>query len=505
MFLGFALTMLVLKREASMVDPGTYWHVVVGDKILDEGTLPRTDWLTFPFAGQFWVPQQWLGEVIMAITHRLAGFDGLLLMMVTALGMMVTLFFHRLRACGLSIIVAMVCIFLTVGFSAYHFLIRPIIFTMLAMTWMFKLILDFENQRISIARMTAWLIPLGIIWTNIHGGVLAGIVTLWLAIGGWCLAAIIRFPTPIRTWADVGKLVAMGVAFTLTPLVNPLGFDLFKPWVAIMGSKVLPKYVIEHSPLNLFKDSFHLGIFCFGLFYTFMLISVKRIRPKVSWVIPLVWFALTIKSIRQGPLFASMGILAMADFLPWTHWYARLKTAGPWFIRPDDAPPIPPMGWRVWVIPGLFVALCAGLQMAKVPVPVIGSGWIVEPSGVYPVEMLPQLKELNDRSPDGTPIFNDSDFGGYLSYHLPRLRIFMDDRYELCGDEWLENYAQMLFKEPERFDGYANQWPFQHAIIDRKGKLRKYLDQHANWEIVQESDCAAWFTRKAKPDSGVEK
>ena len=81
-FLAFWGLLLAAGRSALLHDPGTFWHTTTGEHILAEGFI-RSDPYTFTFAGAWWVPYQWLGEVTMALAHRVAGFDAQLLGAVT--------------------------------------------------------------------------------------------------------------------------------------------------------------------------------------------------------------------------------------------------------------------------------------------------------------------------------------------------------------------------------------------------------------------------------------
>src|SRR4051812_50031792 len=63
--------------ERFLYDPGTFWHIATGEKILHEGFIAH-DPYTFTFTGTPWIPYQWLGEVGMALAHLLGGFDAIL-------------------------------------------------------------------------------------------------------------------------------------------------------------------------------------------------------------------------------------------------------------------------------------------------------------------------------------------------------------------------------------------------------------------------------------------
>src|SRR4051812_43610749 len=77
-FVVIWLALLLIGRTEMMRDPGTFWHTTTGEIILKDG-LVRHDSYTFTFAGTWWVPHQWLGEVGMALIHRIGGFDAELL------------------------------------------------------------------------------------------------------------------------------------------------------------------------------------------------------------------------------------------------------------------------------------------------------------------------------------------------------------------------------------------------------------------------------------------
>ena len=67
-------------------------------------------------------------------------------------------------------------------------------------------------------------------------------------------------------------------------------------------------------------------ILTFGAVYVFVLAGVFPGRPRVTWLLPMVWFYLACTRIRHAPLFAVVASLALADMLPatrWARWLAR--------------------------------------------------------------------------------------------------------------------------------------------------------------------------------------
>src|SRR5262249_42965717 len=73
-FLVIWVLLMVGGRDGMLRDPGTFWHTTTGDLILHEGFI-RSDPYTFTFHDTWWVPYQWLGEVGMALAHRVDKFN----------------------------------------------------------------------------------------------------------------------------------------------------------------------------------------------------------------------------------------------------------------------------------------------------------------------------------------------------------------------------------------------------------------------------------------------
>src|SRR3974377_689249 len=81
-FLGTLLVgaAFVLER-AFYLDPDVWWHIKVGENILQPHRLPTADPYSVPAPGSPWISYQWLGEVGLALAAR-AGLRGLSVLQV---------------------------------------------------------------------------------------------------------------------------------------------------------------------------------------------------------------------------------------------------------------------------------------------------------------------------------------------------------------------------------------------------------------------------------------
>jgi hypothetical protein len=500
-FLGLLAAFLWILQTNAFRDPGTFWHTVVGERILSTGRVVQTDSFSFTFTGRPWIAQQWLCECVMALLARLSGLDGLLLATATLLAAAYTWVARRLLRAGVHWSLAVLVVLLVFFASAYHYHARPHLVTILLLGWAFARLSDFEAGRLRLAQLF-WLIPLFVLWTNLHGGMLGGLATLGLAAVGWLVLYLLHQESPLRCARQILWLVALVVACGLTALVNPYGVRLLHVWVYLSGPSVLPQYILEHMPLNPREFGGRCVLF-FGAIYVGVLLTALPHRPRVTWLIPLVWFGLACKSIRHGPLFAITAGMALADIIPHTRWARWLAREGTFLYR--ERPPVPVQwpAWRPVVVPVAVLLTAVALQVGGVPAPLIGKGWARLDPNYWPIDCLPELRAL----PDGTHVFNDMLFGGFLIAEAPNVRVFIDDRCELYGDDpsrpppqreaFLRDYFEAERSHPERIEAWSRQYRFDWALVRRGADsgFDDYLRRSSDWTAVCTTEAAVLYRR----------
>jgi len=473
-------------RTRAFNDPGALWHVKVGERILVDGFM-HTDPFTYTFAGQTWIPQQWGGELLMALAHRVGGFDTMLLGFAAGLAAMFTWIFSRAVRNGMHPVLAGVVVGGAVVVSGFHFYVRPHLFTLVGMAVTMSAIVDYDRGRASLWRLW-WLIPFNVLWTNIHGGVLGGVATLGLAVVGWTglwfvtlfsrgvvglwtgdersgsatiPGTVAETHQPVTSFRTVLLLGAIVAACCLTPFVNPFGLEMLRTWQKIVGSDAMKELVSEHQPLSLNHTGGQV-IAGFAAFYLFAFLGTLPRVPRVSWLIPLVWFLLSLKGIRQGPLFTVVGVIALADLWPHTVWHRLLQKYGDSLARVPEAGS---RGWAWATIPAVLVLAVIGLQAQGVAAPVIGRGWAgLDPERV-PVQLTEPLRAYAAERGADARLFNDANLGGFVIYHAPELKVFMDDRFELYGDPWMRKYVDVVYHHPDRFEAWADEYRFDSALV----------------------------------------
>lgn len=242
---------------SNYVDPDLWGHVQYGRDALYHG-LPRTTTYSYLAEDYPWINHEILAEYALALTNDLGGGFGMLAgKCLLGLGV-VGLILYRAFKQGVSIIPACASAILVAWTLAPHWSLRPqlfsfVLFTALLATlsycfegwegrWQLPLPwlrrfhkwdpADFEPLEYSSDRMrTLWVVPLLIvIWTNTHGGFLAGLCVFAAYLG---LRTLEAYAHRGREADGLAKRFGLMVgAAVFATLLNPYG-PRFHWWLAM--------------------------------------------------------------------------------------------------------------------------------------------------------------------------------------------------------------------------------------------------------------------------------
>ncbi len=491
-FLAIWLVLMLAGRSSLLRDPGTFWHTIVGQKMLDSGEIVRTDPFSFTRYGEPWTAHQWLAECGMAAADRLAGWDGLLLLTATLLAGIYTWVAWRMLRAGFHVLWVAGVLALVLLASSHQFHVRPLVLTIALIGWTFALLVDVEAGRKRL-RQLWWFVPLAALWANLHAGAAAGIGTVGLCVAGWCLLWLMGKDSPVRRLSDAIALAALVLTSGLAVLLNPYGLGLPRAWLKTLTIP-LPGLIQEHARLDP-ADPLAWATVLLGIGYLVALAGIFPRRPRVTWLMPLLWFVLASQRVRNVPLFAITAAIATAEVLPrtrWAEWLVRREV-----LLPDRENEPRRFDWPVAALPLVLVVAAMLLQSAGISAPLLGRGWAKHDEAVWPVELLPQLEQINLTAPENTRIFNDMSFGGFVIYHAPRLKVFIDDRCALYGTEFLQAYDHARRKDPAQIDRWQQQYGFRYALVKTGTNFDRYLNDSAAWKIIQRTPTATLYRLSA--------
>ncbi|HEY7522128.1 MAG TPA: hypothetical protein VH720_00540, partial [Candidatus Limnocylindrales bacterium] len=213
------------------------YHVRVGQQILDTGRIPAVDGLTFTAAGEPWLDQQWLAQLILGTVHRLGGWEALAILRAALVGLVFAALVVAGRASGASSRVAS-----WLGLAAFvvavaTLALRPQLLGM-ALFALTLAVIALRRERPQLV----WVLPfLAAIWTNVHGS----FVLAPIAVG---LAAI----DDLRAREAAGSRMILVAAATLfATLVNPFGLGAWGYAAGLTVNPLVTGRITEWQPTSL--------------------------------------------------------------------------------------------------------------------------------------------------------------------------------------------------------------------------------------------------------------
>jgi hypothetical protein len=455
----FIYALLLVAGNRLLMDPDTLWQVTVGQWIIDHRAVPETDVYSFTMRGQPWISTQWLAQVIYAKAYALAGWSGPVVLAAAAAATtfaLLTKFLSR----QLSESAALVFAAAALALSAPHLLARPHVLAMPVMlAWIGGLIAAADRR----GAPSFWLLPLMVLWANLHGGFVFGLVM----IAPIALDAVVNAPANARRSLAL-RWAVFAVAALLAGCCTPYGWNslLASQKILALGS-ALP-LIMEWRPAD-FGD---LRPFEICLLAAIGLALYRGVRlPPLRIVLVLGLLHMALAQGRAAEILALLAPLVLAAPLARQIGGADVVTSG--------------KASRGVLFASVAIALMAGtFAFASVH-------RFAPNTNNSPVAAVTELKKLNLAR-----VFNDYDFGGYLIAN--NVAPFIDGRTELYGEKFfVDHNAASGLMEPENLFRLLDQYNIEATLMRTQSAATKLLDHLDGWQKVYADDLATIHVRKA--------
>lgn len=472
------------------------WHIRLGEMFLANGHLPATDPFSFTMAGKTWFAWEWLADVVLALAHQLDGLQGVVLLAGAVIALTSSMLLRYMLWLRVNVVVAILSMLLICSVSSVHWLARPHMFTwgfLIATLWLL------ESDRREQSWKVWLLVPMGALWTNLHGGWVALIVTTAIFAAGTGLEDIWRhvqkqgwkfhIPSSARRY-----LLVCGLCLAAT-VVNPYGFELHSH----VGSYLQSDFILDHvqefqSPRFRTESMRVLEVMIFAAFFVaaFMVRRGEFVRPLLMAA----WAHACLTSVRHAPLFAIVALPYIA--LEVTRLIQTASKSG-WSLAQvlEDlgkdygtegataSEQGPPLGW----LPIAGVVLVAMTLNAR-------SGeerW----TAAFPEVRFPTVavEALGERL-SGQRVLTSDQWGDYLIYRLfPNYLTFIDGRSDFYSPEIRDDYMSILGSD-WKADEVLRKYDFQAALVPLEWAITAALKQSPEWQVVYDDGFAVYLERR---------
>lgn len=403
-----------------LMDGDTYWHIAAGRWIVEHTAVPTHDPFSHSMPGGPWVAKEWLSQILLARAHHLGGWTAVVALTSLAFSITFALLCRALLG-KLEPMRALLFTTLAVLMAVSHLLARPFVLAMpLMMLWMVELFEAADAERAP----RLWLLPVMILWANMHSGFTLGLAIALALAGEAMLTArsTARFGQLASSWSVFVVLAAAGA------LLTPQGIDGFLFTWQVMGEDTFALSRISEWA----SPNFHgYQPLLFWLLGVMALVLHQGLRlPPVRLALLLGLLYLSLKHVRNIELLGLIGPLVVAR--PFSRQW-RPSTDLPLSMRRDDLflrRLVPPAGLAASLACAMLlagaVALLHHLRPVKLPEYTV-------PSKAFAAI---QSQDIKGR------VLNDYGFGGALIYHGVAPGI--DGRQDLYRDAFMKRYIEAL-------------------------------------------------------------
>jgi hypothetical protein len=480
-FLLFFYFFILFFRPITAINEDLGRHLLLGKIIVQTNTVPPTNLLSFTFPQAPFINSHWLSEVVFYLIQKSVGFEGLLIFTTTLSLLTLFLIFHFL-AKRFSLAALILPFYLAVCILIERTDIRPEMFSF------FFLVLFVTSLYRYRERYTKWiflLIPLQMLWTNMHIYFFTGIVVLFLFF-----ADHLFLKKSKRSIQTLGMTL---IGASIATLFNPYGI-----YGALFPITVQQNYgfpVIENQSFfylfAIINDPTLLYFLITCLLFVVLFIFARKKTTPVDLLLFLFFAAFTFVVYRNVPLFVYAILIPLTAMLSYTStvFLTRLKK-------------------RIWKTDYKLITTYLLVMFIVSMVGHVGKTLQYRPVGLgldaYHQNAVDFL--LQKQLP--TPLYNNFDIGGYLSYRIYPQKVFMDNRPEAYPKEFAKKTYFATYN-PDFFAEFEKQFDFQTLILshwDRtmtKNKQLISLLNDKNFTLVYLDDTTLIFVKNASANEKI--
>jgi len=455
-------------------DGDTGWHIRTGQWILANHQVPYRDLFSFSKPDAPWFAWEWGSDILFALLHAAGGlpllvfFSGFILVATSV----ITLRWMIWR--GSSVLVAFPVMMLAVGGSTVHYLARPHIFTLLFIAIELWLL---DSERRNPSRRIWLLVPLALLWANLHGGWPALFVFLGIQIGA-------RFLYGDPLWK---KELLVALACAAATLINPYGWQLHHHIFGYLQSSWIRDSVEEfQSPKFRSENVLQFEVLLIAGIAAAWGRAFRGAAGLTEAVSVWLWAHLALGSVRHAPLFILAAAPVIASELTLvleSRWASVKKSSVLGIFRDLDLDLRPKFaGNSIWALI-LPLVLCF-FTLEKLPTDF--------PEKQFPVAaantLAAQLK--------GRRILTSDQWGDYLIYrHWPDLKVFIDGRSDFFGPDFGQDYLDILNVSPKWRDHLAR-YQIDTVLLPVNTGLGARLGSEPGWQLLHSDTVSVAYTRR---------
>jgi hypothetical protein len=477
LFLGFWLyAIFVPLFSRSLADYDLWGYLSFGRVFWTDGYFPFHDPFSYMPTRPLWVYHEWLTGLIFYFIHHHAGPAGLqLLRYILVLLTIYLMYFTAIKrgAGTLFSLFALLPAMLLISFG--YVPVRAQIFTYFF--FMLTLALLESARKGQRWAPLVWLLPIQILWCNLHGGFVAGLGLIALYILGEGLSGKKFMP-----------YIAVIIPATLATLINPYGIAY---WAYTIRAIAMPRPEIDEWMSVITALQHHIQdvpvfLFLFFVLLCLVLLLFQRKRSLTDGLVVAMVIYLGATHIRHtiffGLILGSHVPLILSEY--WKVWQERGFRITHYSFFPQSVLAVFLLSFYLAINPSLSVSLVPSFSLET-------------PAPDYPIGALHWMEKNHLRG----NILPHFDWGEFLIWRCyPACRVAMDGRYETVYEEAIHREYFDFLMGRSTGEMFLKRYPHDMVLIKPSSTTHMLMLRESAWQVAYADSSSMIFVRKTNKE-----
>ncbi|MBS1849315.1 MAG: hypothetical protein JST79_00105 [Acidobacteria bacterium] len=342
------------------------------------------------------------------------------------------------------------------------------------------------------------LLPLTILWVNLHGGFFVGIVLLITYALGSFVEDLIQ-ENGVRVSTRAKKYVLAAVGCLAASLINPYGYRLHIHVAQYLGTSFYVDRISEFQSADFhsFSAAYFETVLALAIAAAFWHLASGRL---IQVMLLLSWTHLALFSVRNIPIFAVVAAPGISSALREWLEYARSSSSLNWLRRFSGSVSELESGLqliashskrdRLHCVPCLGVLTLGVLLAYPGHLKALHAGF--DPKR-FPVLAASALSRQT--APESIRLYANWQWGGYLIYRLwPSLKVFDDGRTDFYGPTFIQDGLD-VWDAKSNWSRILAQYDVNATLLPVDSALAAVLRERPDWTPVYQDQVAVLFER----------
>jgi hypothetical protein len=308
-----------------------------------------------------------------------------------------------------------------------------------------------------------------LLWSNLHGEFIAGILVLLAYSVGWVIDYLFD---PANTDLRVGKNIWLTLVFSsLASLINPGGIG---PWMGILGfinNKYLMSRMLEANAPNFQLPEMRvlLGLLAISI----LLLAIKKNKLSAGQGLLLAGFSsMSLIAVRNIHLYGIVAPFVLAETLIGTRNIRLIERLEITLQNVEDR------------IKGILWPLITTICLSVLVITNIAAQKFYQflPS-MFPVKAVEWL----EKNPQQGKMFNELNWGGYLALHLwPGQLTFIDSMADVTGEVTMQ--YETVVTLASGWQDILKQHNIEWVVVECDSVLARELESKYQWNVLYKDE-----------------